>query len=378
LVLQVGLAVVLLVGAGLMARSLVAVRTLDLGFDPRNVLTFSVNLLRSPRYRHLEASSEFTRDLTRRLSALPSVVSAGPGMVPLRGGFSNGFEIEGRSDEIETEIDVASPGYLHALDFRLRAGRLFTEADDKNGEPVVIVNRAFARTAWGNSEALERHMRASGDPTPLRVVGVVDNTRRSTLEAEPPPIVYLPYLQTTVGFPNTFVVRTSGPPMDVLSAVRDVVRGMDSTIPMTDIETMDDRVEQFVVPREFNLWLIGLFSLLAFGLAIVGLYGLVSELVTERTPEIGLRMALGATRFQILWLVAGGSALVVAAGVAMGLAGAVAVTRSLGSMIFGVRPLDPLTLVLVPVALLVSSVIAAAVPAHRATEVDPVSALRCE
>jgi putative ABC transport system permease protein len=376
--LQVGLALVLLVVAGLMARSFAAVRALDLGFDPSHVLTFGVNLIRGPRYHTLTATREFTRDLLTRLRTLPSVLDAGNGGVPLLGGLTDSFQTQGGTDTIAAGFDVASPGYFRALGFRLEAGRFFSDADDSAGIPVVLVNRAFARRAWGTSNVLGCRLRQSSNRVWLTVVGVVGDTRRSSLEAAPPPLVYFSYLQSTIGFYDNFVVRTSGPPVKALPAVRDLVRQIDPTIPVTRVATMDERVAKFVVPREFNLWLIGLFSLLAFVLAVVGLYGLVSELVTERTPEIGVRMALGATQLRVVRLVIGGSVLVTTVGVAAGLVSSVVVTRSLGSMIFGVTPLDPVTLVAVPVALLASSALAAAVPARRATNIDPVSALRRE
>jgi ABC-type antimicrobial peptide transport system permease subunit len=209
-------------------------------------------------------------------------------------------------------------------------------------------------------------------------VGIVGDTRLSSLEAAPPPIVYLPYLQSTGLSYSDFVVRTAGPPMKTLSAVRDVVLQIDPSVPMTRAAPMEDWVQTFVAPREFNLWLIGLFSLLAFALAIVGLYGLVSEIVTVRTPEIGVRMALGARRFHIIRLISGESLLVTAVGLTLGLAGAVAVSRWLGSMIFGVASIDPVTFVTVPIVLLVSSAIAAAAPARRAMRVDAMATLRGE
>jgi putative ABC transport system permease protein len=367
---------VLLVGSGLMARTLVAVHTVDLGFNPRNVLSFGVYLLRNPQYNDLDVTREFARDLRARLNALPDVVAAGNGVIPLGGGQSSSFEVEGRGDTLDAGLNVSSPGYFRALDIPLHVGRDFTDADDRQGVPVVIVNRAFAQAAWGTSEALGRRLRVGKNwPT---VVGIVGDTRRSTLEAAPPPIVYLPYLQSTVVFYSDFVVRTSGPPMNALAAVRDVVRQIDPTVPVTRVATMDEQVATFVAPREFNLWLIGLFSLVAFALAVVGVYGLVSEVATARTPEIGVRMALGANRFRIVRLITGESVLVTTAGVALGLAGGVAVSRWLGSMVFGVSPLDPVTLVAVPIVLLVSSAIAAAAPARRAMHVDAMSMLRRE
>jgi putative ABC transport system permease protein len=374
--LQVSLAVVLLVGSGLLARSLVAVHKLDLGFDPRNVLTFGVYLLRSQQYNGLGPTREFARDVSTRLSALPEVVAAANGLVPLVGGMSSSVEVEDRREKLDAGINVSGPGYFRALGIPLHFGRSFTDADDKLGVPVVIVNQALAQAAWGTSEALGRRLRVSGDSKWLNVVGIVGDTRRSSLEATPPPIAYLPYLQTTVAFSSTFVIRTSGPAMNALPSVRNLVREIDPAIPVTRVATMDDLVAQFTAPREFNLWLIGLFSLVAFVLAVVGLYGLVSEVVTARTSEIGLRKALGASRFAIVRVITGESVVVTIAGVALGLAGAIAVSRWLSSMIFGVVPLDPVTLVAVPIVLLASSAIAAAAPARRALRVDAMSMLR--
>jgi putative ABC transport system permease protein len=375
-VVQVGLAVVLLVAAGLMARSLLAVRALDLGFDPHNVLSFGVSP-RSVGARSVAALIAFNHDLVGQLGALRGVVAAGSGMVPFVGGMSTGFEAEGHADQIRSQVEVSSPGYLRALGFRLRAGRFFADVDDDRGQPVAIVNQAFARTAWGDADPIGRRMRMQG-PDWLTVVGVVDNTRRSNLEAAPPPIVFLPDLQTKTMISGNFVLRTTGPPADALPLVRDLVKRIDPMLAVTRVATMEERVGKFVLPRQFNLWLIGLFSLVAFVLAVVGIYGLVSELVTNRTNEIGIRLALGATRLDVIRLVVGGTLAITTAGVGLGLAGAMAVTRSLGSMIFGVEPLDPVTLVAVPAALALAACLAAAAPARRATRVDPVTALRRE
>jgi predicted permease len=376
-VLQVSLAVMLLVGAGLMARSVLAVRALDLGFDPHNALSFGVNL-RGASYREVSATLAFTHDLLSRLAALPDVEAAGNGFVPLVGGLSESFETEGRTEAIASELDVVSGGYFRALRMRLRSGRLFTEADNHTGQPVAIVNQAFAHTAWGTGDAVGRRVRPEGGSAWLTVVGIIDNTRRSSLEAAPPPIVFLPLEQSRIGMSTNFVLRTTGPPSAALTLVRDVVRQIDPTQAVSRVATMDERVARFVAPRQFNLWLIGLFALLAVVLAVVGIYGLVSELVMNRTAEIGVRMALGATRTQVIRLVAGGSVLVTAAGVALGLGGAAAVTRSLGSMLYGVTPLDPATLVIAPAALVLAAGLAAVAPARRATRVDPVIALRRE
>jgi putative ABC transport system permease protein len=375
-VVQVGLAIVLLVAAGLMARSLLAVRALDLGFDPHNVLTFGVSP-HSVGARNTAAVIGFNHDLVDQLGALPGVVAAGSGAVPFVGGMGSSFEVEGHSDEISSRVDVSSPGYLRALGFRLRAGRFFADVDDDRGQPVAIVTEAFARTAWGDADPIGRHMRIRG-PDWLTVVGVVDNARRSSLEAAPPPTVFLPYLQTKTMTSGNFVMRTTGPAADALPLVRDLVKRIDPTLAVTRIATMEERVRKFVLPRQFNLWLIGLFSLVAFVLAVVGIYGLINELVTNRTGEIGIRLALGATRLNIVRFVVGGTMATTAAGIGLGLAGAMAVTRSLGAMIFGVEPLDPVTLLAVPAALALAACFAAAAPARRAIRIDPVIALRHE
>jgi putative ABC transport system permease protein len=377
-VAQVGLAIVLLVGAGLMARTLMAVRSRDLGFDPSHVLTFGVSPRRS---QSLDAVLAFSRDLIDRLQALPGVEAAGVGGVPLLGGLSVGYAVDGPDQPITARTDISSAGYLRSLRIRLQSGRLFSDADTAAGERVAIVNLAFARRVWRADDVVGRQLRvestlAGKEGASMTVVGVVDNVRASSLEADAPPIVYLPYLQSTVGTSTNYVVRTTGDPSGALSLVRDAVRSLDPLRPLTRVATMDERVGRLLAPREFNLWLTAVFSALALLLAVIGVYGLVSEAVTSRTPEIGVRMALGAGRFRVVRLVMGSVVLVTVAGTALGLVAAAFAARSLGSMIFGVRPLDPVTLVVVPLVFVAAAIVATLGPARRATRVDPVVALR--
>jgi len=379
-VVQVTFAIVLLVGAGLLARTVLAVRALDLGFDPHHVLTFGVNL-RGAQYRYLDSIRAFTRDLDAQLARVPGVQAAGVGMVPLLGGVGARFVAEGRADPIDCGLDVPSPGYFTALHFRLQAGRFFTDTDKASGALVAIVNASFARTAWGTVDAVGRRIRQ--DQTvpaapEISVVGVVDDIRRASLEAPAPSIVFLPMDQSTIATSSNFVVRTVGDPNDVLPAVRAVVANLDANLAVTRVATMDERVAKLLAPRVFNVWLAGAFSMIALVLAVVGLYGLVSEAVARRTQEIGVRMALGATSATVVRMVVGGSLAITAVGLALGLGASAVVTRSLGSMLFGVTPLDPAILTVTPLMFGCAAGLAAALPARRAARVDPVIALRIE
>ncbi|MGH9370708.1 MAG: ABC transporter permease, partial [Vicinamibacterales bacterium] len=377
-VAQVGLAIVLLVGAGLMVRTLMAVRALDLGFDPRHVLTFGVDM-RGERYRDLVAIQTFSRELITRLEALPGVEVAGVGSVPLLGAIQNGFRVEHRAEPIESRMDVPSAGYFRALGIRVLHGRAFTDADDRGHPSVVVVNRAFARLAWGSEQVVGRRLSVEQrTPTWMTVVGVVDDLRMSSLEAGTPPVVYIPYEQTRVATFNNYVVRAAGDPRGVMPLVRDAVRSLDAALALSRIATMEERVAKAVAPRTFNVQLIGLFSIVALVLAVIGIYGLISEAVATRTSEIGVRMALGARRVEILQLMLGRSLVMTGIGIVAGLAVSAAVTRYLEAMLFGLTPLDPTTFIAVPVTFGVVATFAALVPARRATTVDPVVALRCE
>jgi len=380
-VAQIGLAIVLLVAAGLMARTLMAVRGLDLGFDPHGVLTFGINP-RGDRDRLPDPNSlrAFGHDLIDRLQAIPGVEAAGIGNVPLLGGLRIGFVPEGRDTGIDVPGDLPSPGYFTALRLRLRYGRLFDDRDIGGADRVVIVNLAFARTAWNTDNAVGRRMRVDSTSATgwMTVVGVVDDVRMATLEEAAPPVVYTPYLQSTVAMSTNFVVRTSRDTDETLRQVRDVVRSMAPSMPLTRIATMDQRVGRFVAPREFNFWLIAVFSAIALVLSAVGVYGLMSEAVASRTAEIGVRMALGAGRLEVVRLVASRMAFVTAIGVAAGVGAAVIAARWLGSMLFGVKPLDSVTLAIVPLVFVAAAVVATLAPARRATKVDPIVALRGE
>jgi putative ABC transport system permease protein len=375
LVVQIGLAVVLLVGAGLMGRTLMAVYGLELGFNPDRVLTFQV-AMRGPRYEMLGDVRNFMQRLSHQLQTLNGVEAAGVGGIPLGGLLDHEFLVEGRSDTISSHLNAPGSGYFKAVGLRLEAGRVFEDRDDRLAEGVAVVNEAFARAAWGTTDAVGRRLR-EGEQLPWRtVVGVVDDVRVGSLEAPSPPIVFMPYMQATVATYSYFVVRTSGDPYDAVPLVRHAVRSLDPEVALTGVTTLEEKLSKAIAPRLFNAWLIGLFSVIALILAVVGVYGLISETVASRTPEIGVRMALGATRRQVVRLVVGTSLGAMAIGVTIGLAGAAVAARSLGTLIFGVPPIDPVTLVVMPVTFIAIAALASLAPARRATRIDPVMALR--
>ena len=376
--IQVGLSIVLLVGAGLMARSLLAASRLELGFDPERVLTFNVNT-RGDRYQGLAAVRAFHNELAPALERLPGVEAAAVGGIPLQTSFQMDFLIEGRTEPVTGSGNVPTPHYFRALGARFITGRDFTDKDDERSERVVIVTRAFAREAWGDVNAIGRKLRIEyADGPQFAVIGVVADIRTSGLEVPPQPMVFIPLGQSTVATLSSYVVRTSGPPIAVLPLVRDAVKRLDPDIAVSRVATMEERMSKAISPRRFNLWLIGLFSVVALVLAGGGVYGLINEAVTSRTPEIGVRVALGAPRTQVIWIVTSGTILVTSAGLVLGLASSVATARLLGSMLFGVEPLDPLTLGAVPLIFMVIAALAAIAPVRRATKVDPVIALRGE
>jgi putative ABC transport system permease protein len=376
---QIGIAVLLLVLSGLFARSVIALKTLDLGFRPQGVLTFGVNL-RSARYSHIDTVKGLSRDLMAALQGLPGVTSVSNGLVPLLGSAGAQFDIEGRDGAQSANVDVVSPDGYQVLGLRLCAGRFFTNDDQALSEPVAVVSRSFALAVWHTDQAVDRRIRVSGrgSTTWTRVVGVINDVRRKSLEETPPPLVLLSAGQPSMMSSTNFSVRTAGDPSALVPAIRALIARLDSTVPVTRLALLTSRVDKLIAPRQFNLWLIGGFALVAFVLAVVGVAGLVGELVTRRTNEIGIRRALGASSRHVIVLVVGGAAAVAATGIGLGMACATFLSRVLGALIFGVTPLDRLTFVTAPVLMLVAALLAAIPPVRRALRVDPVVALRHE
>jgi putative ABC transport system permease protein len=316
--------------------------------------------------------------LLDRLKGHPGLAAAGVGARPLGGGLaSNVVTIPGGNPEgLRRNMDAASPGYFAVLGLSLASGRFFTDGDSQRAPAVAIVNDRAVRDLALGDKPIGRTVVI--DKRPVQIVGVVADSRRGPLEAAPSPAIYLPFLQATSMWMGQLLVRTVGDPRDIVGDVRNIVAELDPELALTRIQTLEDRLDESIAPRRFILRLVGLFSILALGLAMIGLYGVIAESVAQRVPEIGVRMALGAAPSDILRLVMTQGGWMVVVGVALGIGGAIALRDSMASFVFGVPTSDPLSFVVAAVSLIAATLIACLVPARRAAAVDPVIALRQE
>jgi len=390
---EISISLVLLVGAGLLLKSLHALLGQDPGFNLHNVLTFSVNLPdssypgdKTPPY-YSAAAVHFDHEFTQRLSSLPGVAEVGQtSAIPVSGG--NGtirFVVEGRTtalgQEDECQIMTVSTGYFSSLKIPLADGRFFTENDSKDAPGVVVVSRAFLKAYMPGENPVGKRIRFTYDAKNpfLQIVGVAVDTASIDLAAPPPPIIYTPNDQG----PNTFLsymVRTNGEPVAFVGAARAALQQMDPQLPLIQPQSLEEVANQSpsVFLRRYPSYLIGSFAALALILAVVGLYGLISHMVLQRTREIGIRVALGAQRRDIMRIVLRQGIRATLAGVAIGVAAGLALTRLLSSLLYGVTPSDWLTFLSVALVLLAVSVTACLIPACRAMRVDPIVALRYE
>ncbi|PYV24489.1 MAG: ABC transporter permease [Acidobacteria bacterium] len=394
---ELALALVLLVGAGLLIRTFIALSQVDLGLEPHNVLTMRIALL-GPKYQERSRQTEFFRQLLQKLGSLPGVTSAavidGGGLAP-DGGNGDAFMIVGRPVPPPSELPdavfrVISPDYFRTMGIPLLRGRYFTEADNQEAPGAAIISEKLARNFWPGGEPIGSELTfptlevavpgvAARRLKRFAIVGIVKAVKNRGLEVEPEEEVYVPYSQyPTFYSPRTLVARTSVEPTLLVSAIRHEVTMLDNDQPISEIRTMDQVVAQAAAGHRFPMVLLGLFAALAMALAGVGIYGVTSYSVGRRAHEIGIRVALGARRAHVLRLVLSGSMRWVLAGLALGIAGSLGLTRLLRDLLYGVRPTDPL--VLGAVSLLLSSValVACYIPARRATKVDPMVALRYE
>ena len=386
---EIALSLMLLVAAGLLLRSFGALSAVQTGFEPARVTRAELALPES-RYPGAERVLAVHRDLLARLRSVPGIQYAGSTTaLPFSGqGWGNTIEAEGRSlpsgKQDVVQAECISPQYLPALGVRLSAGRDFDERDAEAGMPVAILNRSLARRLWpGGESPLGRRVRLDG---PWRVVvGVANDVRREQLGDSPEPQIYIPYAQLDPGLMDLigrglFLVAraaaSQGAPASLAAAIRAQVRAADPELALTRVEPMADSVAQSVAQPRFRTQLIGVFALLALALACVGVYGVMAYGVSQRSREIGVRMALGATAGSILGNVLRSALAVAVAGTAAGCLAALAVARSLRGFLFGVAPTDPLTYASVAALLVALTLLASYVPARRAALVDPVAVLR--
>ena len=380
-VLESAIAVMLLIGAGLLVRSLVALQGVNPGFDSNNVMTARLDIARK-KYDTAEKRANFLSEIQTRVSNLPGVETAGViTELPLSGQPNDmPFTVEGRPPASPDQAFGAdwrrvNENYFNALRIPLLRGRTFTAQEVRKSDPVVIVSQSLADQVFPNEDPLgKRLILAIGDKR-YEIIGITGDVRHRALSAAPVPTMYVPTFET--GSVN-LVVRTNTDPMSIAGSVRKEVLAVDPEQPIAAVRPMTSWVEQSVAGQRYNMMLLGLFALLAVVLAATGIYGVMSYTVAQRTHEIGVRMALGARRFDVLKLVVRQGMILAVIGVAAGLLGAFVLTRVMSSFLFQVQARDPITFAAVALLLMFIAFLACLVPALRATKVDPLIALRYE
>jgi putative ABC transport system permease protein len=382
-VAEVALALVVLIGAGLLVGSFARLIAVKPGFDPNDLMTMWVALT-SERYGTVSANTRFMKELTASLEALPGAEDVAIGNdFPIQGTDTSDYpEIEGRGAAPEDRTLVGhhfiNPRYFEAMRVRLVKGRAFTERDDADAPPVVIINEAMANRVWPNQESLGKRIRFGGAGMPWsEIVGVVANVKHDGLHLADSPHYYSPHLQQPLPF-LAISIRSQTDQTALLASVRQAVRKIDPNLPLIEPLAMNDRMERVLKTRRLTLALFSLFAVVALLLAAIGLYGVMSYGVAQRTRELGVRIALGATSRHALKLIIGQGMKLVALGVALGLGVALAVTRLIAHLLFGVGAADPLTFTAIALLLAFVALLACYIPARRAAKVDPMMALKNE
>jgi putative ABC transport system permease protein len=386
-VAEVAMSMTLLVGAGLLINSFVRLQRVNLGFDPHQVLTLRV-ALPDARYREARQIINFNQELMRRIERLPGVRSAA--MVsksPLSSDPSTTFEVEGQptapdeSRRPSAGVRVSTPGYFRTLGIPFVSGRDFSERDEEKSAPVIVINETLAAHYFPNQNPIGKHIRpgisAEGDSPWREIVGVVGSVRHRGPGREPRPEFFLPHTQMPF-ITLTTVVRGAGDPLAIVGAVRNEVRALDSELPLDSVKTLDQYLTESVAQPRFNTLLLALFAGVSMILTAIGLYGVMAYSVSARTREISVRVALGARRHDVLRLVISLGMKLTLIGVAIGLVAALALTRLMAGLLFGVTPTDPATFALIALLLVSVAALACYIPARRATNVDPMIALRRE
>jgi putative ABC transport system permease protein len=387
-VLQVTLSLVLLVGSGLMVKGVRALISLTHDFSPSTVLTMRLKLPES-RYKDAQQMSAFYDRMLEQVGSVPGVKGAAIAtQLPFAEGGNlntNAFNIEGRTvlaaaDEPTAVVQYVSPGYLPLMRIGVREGRALSDDDRASSLPVAVVNQRLANKYWPHQSALGRRLRVGPDDAAgpwMTIAGVVADIRNSWISSQPEPTIYISYRQSPHRL-AAVAVRTEGSPLAVVSAVRGRIAQVDAGLPLFEVMSYVEMIHQSVIGLKYVAVMLSVLGLIALILAAVGLYGVMSYLVTSRTHEIGIRMALGAQRSQVMGMTLGWGSSLVVMGTALGLAAAIALARLLASLLYGVNAGDIETFTVATITLAVASFLAAFIPARRATKVDPMVALRYE
>ena len=385
---EFALAMILLIGAGLLIKAFSRLSSVNPGFNPQNLMTMQLQLP-ATRYREIPRQNQFRRELLERLNVLPGLEAAMITDAPLAGNYvGHRFVIDGRppvppgAEPLVQTLSVMG-GYFHVMQIPLRAGRDFTESDGEGQLLVAVVNEALvakyfphenpigARIEWAQPEGGHRWM---------TIIGVVRDVKHTELNEDPDPAVYTPFAQNDEAWRRwmTLVIRSPGPSAGIIEEVKKVVRSMDRQMPVNKAQPMGEYLRDALAQQRFNMLLLGMFAALALILAAGGIYGMMAYRVGQRMHELGIRIALGAQRAELLWLAVGDGARLALLGIAIGLAGALGLTRVMTSLLFEVTPTDPATFALVTLLLAAAALAACYLPARRALKADPMNSLRYE
>jgi putative ABC transport system permease protein len=383
---EIALAVVLLIGAGLLIRAFWSLRSTNPGFNPENMLTLRLELPEA-RYKEIPTQTQFRQSVIDGLNSVPGIQAAMISELPLSGDLlTHNFIIEGRpplpvGQEPELPIRTVIGKYFDAMGIPIIAGRDFGPEDTPNSPVVGLVNQAFVREYFPDEDPIGKRIRWARENAPLwmTIIGVVGDVSHRSLSIGEDPAFYASYVQQNQKWKRwMYLVARSDDVSSVLSRVKGEVWAADKQIPLTRVQTMNEVMAASLAEQRFNMTMMGVFAAVALVLAVVGVYGVVSYAVAQRTHEIGIRMALGASSTKVLASVMGQGLVLTGAGVVIGMAGAFALTRVLGNLLFGLGTSDPLTFAVIAGLLIAVALAACFVPARRAARVDPMVALRYE